>query len=144
MRTSTFALLLLAILPVPARALDKPTVDRARIIRALLQISSTQIPPKRVACEVAGPTITNKDDSVTYRRTTVGDVLQSYILWALEYGPAHRQSLTCTQRRMLECEWEFGERAHAGNPGSQTFLKFQLDPKTGRVLPATLECINVP
>jgi hypothetical protein len=141
---TALAILLLAHLSAPARAIDKPPVDRARAVRALLQISSTPIPPKRVACEVAGPTITHRDDSVSYRRTTVGDILQAYILWALEHRPTHQQSFTCTGKKVLQCEWQFGDRPHAGNPGSTVFLKFQLDPRGGRVLPATLECFNVP
>lgn len=129
----------------PAHARDRPSVDRARIVRALMQISATVIPAKRVACEIAGPTLTGRDDSVRYPRTTVGDFLRSYLLWALEYRAAtHVQSLGCTGTKLLQCEWMFGERAHAGSPGSQAFLKFQLDAKTGRVLPATLECIHVP
>jgi hypothetical protein len=118
--------------------------DNNRIVKALMRISKTRIPHKKVACEITGATITQKDDSVVYRKVTVGDFLASYNNWALLYQATHRQSLKCKGKRVLNCEWWYGEKPNRKNPGWQTFLKFRFDEKKGRVPPASLECLQVP
>jgi hypothetical protein len=132
----TVALLLAA---GPAQALDT-----RRVVEALVRISATRVPHKRVHCEVSGPTITQPDDSVVYRKVTVGDFLSSYVSWAMVYGKAHRQSFKCSGKGVVICTWEYGERANARNPGWQTFLRFRFDERSGRVKPASLECYQVP
>lgn len=135
------------LLPVTLLLVLSPPVTFAEgnrdIFKALIKATSVKVPPNNLHCEING-TRTDKDGSVIYNDVTVGDFLASYTSWSLQDQGSNFPSFTCEGNTPRKCHWGYGEKADSRNPGWQVFLNFNFDPRTGKVDPDSLECIQVP
>ena len=129
---------------VSYRSMDSEPVinDNSReVLKALTQLSVTEIPRESLNCEVNG-TFTASDGSTINNDVSVGDFIADYLGWSFEQKHTAIHQLICEGNGIQQCTWTFGE--DKPEEGWDRILRFEYNPKTKVVNPKSLHCIDVP
>ncbi len=119
----------------------EPTeAEAGPILQALVQAARLPIPQDQVHCEAAGPYM--DEETGRLPPTRVEHVIASHLLWSLNPRAQPYSSFSCTDDPIKTCTWMF--RDSHGEESWQRFLRFQYDSASRHILPASLECIDVP